>query len=361
MDDDELQRLLAGAFDAGARKAVGDDATPPPPRFAQPDAGQRAHAHKHVAIRFLAPLAAAAAVIAVVALVPTLTGGDHPAAPRSAPAVAAPTRTPPGTEPAAGKRVQVRLLNSDGSTYGVGMPVVAYFSKPITDGRALAAATSVTVNGKPMRGAWYFERSAAGHGPIEGHYRLSTYWPAHAKVHMSVAARGRSAGAGLTIADDLNLDFVTGARTVSTVDDAKHRLIVTRDGKPIGDYPVSLGGPQTPTSSGIKVIIAKGSSVCMSGPGYDECGIKYTQRLTYDGEYLHAAPWNTAHIGNFDSSNGCTNLTTAAALKLYNFLEVGDVVTYPNANGPKMQLGQGYGDWNVPWSQWVTGGAASTT
>jgi len=33
---------------------------------------------------------------------------------------------------------------------------------------------------------------------------------------------------------------------------------------------------------------------------------------------------------------------------------------YPNANGPKMQLGAGYGDWNVPWSQWLNGGLAHT-
>ena len=38
------------------------------------------------------------------------------------------------------------------------------------------------------------------------------------------------------------------------------------------------------------------------------------------------------------------------------FLEIGDVVQYPNASGPLMGLGDGYGDWNVPWPQWQTGG-----
>ena len=41
-------------------------------------------------------------------------------------------------------------------------------------------------------------------------------------------------------------------------------------------------------------------------------------------------------------------------------LRVGDVVDYPNAKGPAMTLGEGYGDWNVPWSQWLTGGAVPT-
>jgi lipoprotein-anchoring transpeptidase ErfK/SrfK len=129
----------------------------------------------------------------------------------------------------------------------------------------------------------------------------------------------------------------------------------------VASYPVSLGARNTPTARGTKVVMEKGLSICMKGPGYDECGIKYTQRLTYGGEYLHAAPWNTYNIGHgINSSNGCTNLYTSVAKTLYGELEVGDVVRYPDANGPKMTMGAGYGDWNVPWSQWLTGGDVST-
>jgi lipoprotein-anchoring transpeptidase ErfK/SrfK len=106
----------------------------------------------------------------------------------------------------------------------------------------------------------------------------------------------------------------------------------------------------------------KGRDICMRGPGYYECHIKYTQRLTYGGEYLHSAPWNTYNIDHgIDSSNGCTNMHDADAKTLYHFLEVGDVVIYPNANGPAMQLGSGYGDWNVPWRVWVKGGLIPTS
>ena len=62
-----------------------------------------------------------------------------------------------------------------------------------------------------------------------------------------------------------------------------------------------------------------------------------------------------------DSSNGCTNLLPDDAKKLYDFLRVGDVVIYPNANGPAMSLGAGYGDWNVSWGEWQTGGLVPTT
>jgi lipoprotein-anchoring transpeptidase ErfK/SrfK len=139
-------------------------------------------------------------------------------------------------------------------------------------------------------------------------------------------------------------------------------MTVTTDGKLYGTFPVSLGATATPTASGTKVIMEKGVSICMHGPGYDECGIKYTQRLTYGGEYLHAAPWNISNINRgVDSSNGCTNLLPDDAKKLYSFLRVGDVVIYPNANGPAMSLGAGYGDWNISWGEWQTGGLVPTT
>jgi lipoprotein-anchoring transpeptidase ErfK/SrfK len=257
--------------------------------------------------------------------------------------------------------VHVALKFSDGSTFGVGIPIIAFFSKKISDARAFSAATKVTVNGALVKGAWYFEPSSAHKKyPIEAHYRTQTYWPAHAEVHMDLPVKGLSAGSLMAFDDNLTSDFSTGPANISTVDDSTHTMTVVSDGKPFGSFPVSLGAPDTPTRSGTKVIMEKGASICMSGPGYHECGVKYTQRLTYDGEYLHSAPWNLGNIGRADSSNGCTNLRPADAQKLYGLLKVGDVVVYPNANGGKMQLGQGYGDWNLPWSKWQTGGLVRT-
>ena len=259
--------------------------------------------------------------------------------------------------------MHVKLTNADGSVVGVGMPIIAYFSKKITSAKALSDATTITVNDQPAKGAWYFEYSSAFKGyPIEGHLRLQNFWPAHAKIHVGLPLKGVSAGPGLAFDDSLTLDFATGPADIAVVDDSSHTLHLTIDGKDGGTYPVSLGAPQTRTRSGIKVIMEKGASICMRGPGYYECGVKYTQRLTYDGEYLHSAPWNIHNItSGVDSSNGCTNLLPADAQKLYGLLEIGDVVEYPNANGGKMQLGQGYGDWNVPWALWQTGGLVSTS
>lgn len=271
-------------------------------------------------------------------------------------APSSPTGPPP-------KRVHIRTLNTDGATYGVGMPVIAYFSKKVKDGAPLQQATTVSVNGKKMDGAWFFETSAAQKGfPYEAHLRLKNYWPAHSRVHIGIAAKGVSAGKGLAYDDSLTLDFQIGPRNVSTVDTASHTMTVTSDHKKYGTFPVSLGANKTPTRRGTKVIMEQRPTVCMHDVNhtYYECGIKYDQRLTYDGEYLHSAPWNLGNIGHTDTSNGCTNLRPSDAIKLYHFLHVGDVVIYPNANGDAMQLGSGYGDWNVDWNVWQGGGLVPT-
>jgi lipoprotein-anchoring transpeptidase ErfK/SrfK len=171
-----------------------------------------------------------------------------------------------------------------------------------------------------------------------------------------------SAGAGLVYDDSLTLSFTTGARTVATVDDARHEMSVTTGQKTVGPFPVSLGTVKTPTRRGTKVIFSKKSPKCLTGPTFRQCGIKYAQQLTYDGEYLLAAPWNTKSIElQLDTSNGCTNLLPQDAKTLYSVLRIGDVVRYTGTKGPEMTMADGVGDWDVPWSTWQRGGLLPTS
>jgi lipoprotein-anchoring transpeptidase ErfK/SrfK len=285
--------------------------------------------------------------------------GTSPATSSSTTSTTPEKKTAPPSKP-----VHVKVNIADGARVGVGLPVIATFRVKVTDGAAFQKATRATVNGAAAAGAWYFEYSdpASGH-LMEAHYRLQHYWPGHARVHIDMPLKGLPAGKGLAFDNSLTLDFVTGPANIAVVDDSTHKMTVTSDGKPYGVFPVSLGANDTPTKKGIKVIMDKGADVSMRGPDYFVPHVRYTQRLTYSGEYLHAAPWNVRHIGNTDTSNGCTNLLPADAIKLFGFLRIGDVVQYPNIAAPaakKMQLGMGYGDWNVPWSLWQTGGAVRT-
>lgn len=379
MSDDDLTRTLSEALDAQARSAVPDTAAAPPPRFAALPAPAPVRRSRRRA-RVLAPLAAAAAVAAIGASVLALQDGSpakrtvgaaassststSPSTTASGVSSAAHPVSPPTPKRGSGAPVRIEFGTAGGAQYGVGMPVVAYFSRQFTDASALSAATSVTVGGKPAHAAWFFEQSTTRRGfPVEGHLRLRDYWPAHAHVDVALATDGVSAGTGLVFSTSPRLDFSTGARTVGVVNASDHLLTVSRDGAALGSFRVSLGADRSPTKRGVKVIMSKASSVCMHDVGgtYYECGIKSAQRLTDSGEYLLGAPWNHADIAaGIDSSNGCVNLQPADATHLYSVLEVGDVVEFPNANGPAMTLGDGLGDWNVPWQTWLTGGLIPT-
>lgn len=287
-------------------------------------------------------------------------GGTGSSATATESATASPV-APSSSKPAVpSKPVHVSLLESDGGTFGVGMPIIAWFNVAPTSGVAFAKATTVTADGKPLKGAWYFERTSHAGSKLEGHFRPQGYWPAHANINLDLPVKGLSAGKGLVFDDSLTLSIATGAANISTVDAKSLRMTVRTDGKVYGTFPVSLGAANTPTLRGTKVIMDKGADISMRGPGYFDPHVQWTQRLTYGGEYLHAAPWNIRNLGVRSTSNGCTNLSPAVAKKLYGFLRFGDVVLFPNASGSRMQLGQGYGDWNLDWATWQTGGAIKT-
>jgi lipoprotein-anchoring transpeptidase ErfK/SrfK len=281
------------------------------------------------------------------------------APPASSTSKAAPTTTAP-----TGKPVHVRLYEGDGKTYGIGMPIIVYLSAAITDAKPFVKATTVNVNGKAIAGAWYFQKSAIYAGyPLEAHYRPQAYWPAHAGISMNLPLKGVSAGPGLLFDDSLTLSMKTGAANITTVDGATESLVTTSDGVIKFHFPVSLGKASTPTFNGTKVIMERDKVERMVGttPGDEyDLEVPWSCRLTNSGEFIHAASWNGGNIGQRSTSNGCTNLNVDAAQEFFNFAQIGDVAIYQNTGGGAMPVWDGYGDWNLLWSEWQTGGALKT-
>ncbi|TAM93575.1 MAG: L,D-transpeptidase, partial [Jatrophihabitans sp.] len=245
--------------------------------------------------------------------------------------------------------VHVSLFQGDGQTYGVGFAIIARFDVAPTDSQAFTRAVSVTVDGRPAGGAWFWQASGIGGGALEALYRPRSFWPAHAQIAAELPLKGLSAGPGLAYDDDLTLSVSTGAQHISTVDDTTHRMTVTSDGTVVRQMPVSLGAGDTPTYRGTKVVMAKGEDapggtqprpggevrMVSNDPGdrYDLL-VPWSVRITNSGEYVHAASWNTGNIGSRNTSHGCTNLDVADAQWFFQFSLVGDVVLYPNASGP---------------------------
>ena len=292
------------------------------------------------------------------------SGTSDGAAASSSSAPPAPTTSAAPTTPP-GEPVHVSTFEGDGKTYGVGMPVIVYFSAAITDASAFRAAATVTVNGQPAEGAWYFEHSEVSDQALEAHYRLQGYWPAHADIRVDLPLTGLSAGTGLTFENDVTLDVLTGPAQVSTVDGAAHTMTITSDGAPVRTLEVSLGKATTPTYLGTAVVMAKSNPEEMTSdpgeePAYD-IEVPWSVRVTNDGEFIHDASWNGS-IGSANLSHGCTNLEPADAEWYYGFAQIGDPVTWTNTGTDQViPVGDGWGDWNADWATWSQGGLLPAT
>lgn len=270
--------------------------------------------------------------------------------------------TVPTTTSVAPKPVHVYTFEGDGETYGVGMAVMALFSVAPTDAAAFEQAATVTVDGEPADGAWYWQQPTVPGYAMEALYREQDYWPAHSDIHVDLPVKGLSAGPGLVYDDNLTLDYHIGAAHISHVKNADHVMIVTSDGKVVNTFPVSLGAADTPTYNGVKVVMAKHNPEEMtSAPGdphpYDIM-VPWSVRITNSGEFIHSASWNTGNIGSRNTSHGCTNLDVDDAKWFYKFSMLGDVVQYPDANpnGTVQPPWDGWGWWNVSWQSWTNGG-----
>jgi len=246
-----------------------------------------------------------------------------------------------------------------GQTVGVGMPVIVRFDVAIKDKAAIEKHLKVT-NTSHQQGAWHWISDN------EVHWRPEHYWKPGTNVTVNADINSIPAGNGIYGQLSRTSTFHVGDALISRVNAATHQLKVFRNGKLIRTIPITTGKPGFTTRSGTKVIIEKFRHKRMnsetvgiatnSPDGYDIGDVEYAMRVTYSGEFLHAAPWSVGSQGYANVSHGCTGMSTSNAGWLYNMSKVGDVVEYTGTNRP-MTLTNGYGDWNESYAAWKQGSA----
>ncbi|GAA4095299.1 Ig-like domain-containing protein [Nocardioides kongjuensis] len=248
-----------------------------------------------------------------------------------------------------------------GETVGVGMPVIVTFDLPVTDQASFEK--HMTVTSTPAQpGSWYWVSSK------EAHWRPESYWQAGTKVSVDVGVNGVSAGGGIYGQEDRRVDFEIGAAHVYKVNARTHQMKVLENGKLLRTLPITTGKAGFTTRSGVKVIMEKYAQKRMnsetvgiargSAEAYDIDDVKWAMRLTSSGEFIHAAPWSVGSQGHANVSHGCTGMSTDNAAWLYSMTRRGDVVEYVGTDRP-MEPGNGWGDWNVSWNDYVAGSALS--
>ncbi|MGN6242562.1 MAG: Ig-like domain-containing protein [Motilibacteraceae bacterium] len=245
-----------------------------------------------------------------------------------------------------------------GRTYGVGMPIVITFDAPVKDKAAVQRRLTVT-SSKPVQGSWHWDSDTV----VE--YRPETYWPAYSSVQVGVKLKGVDGGGGAWGVSDRTVSFQIGSATVSKVDVKKLTMTVWRDGKVLKVIPVTTGKDGFLTRNGTKVISEKHRTIQMDAAtlnipkdskDYYNLKVEYALRVTWSGEFVHAAPWSVGQQGSARVSHGCVGMSMVDGAWFFDQSKVGDVV---EVSGSPRQLepGNGWTLWNVPWARWQAGSA----
>ena len=247
----------------------------------------------------------------------------------------------------------------DNQEVGIGMPVVVEFTHPVSDKASVEQRLFVTSEPK-VEGAWHW------FSDTQVHYRPKEYWKPGTKISVRIAIGGLPFGNGwYGKRDRIARDVVVGEDIRVEVDNNTKQLSVIKNGEVIKTMPVSLGKPSSPSSSGKLVIMEKKETamfdsstygVPVNSPDGYRTEVKYAMRLTWGGEFIHAAPWSVSDQGRRNVSHGCVNVSTENARYLFNLLDVGTPVTVMNTE-VHVAKGDGWTGWDMSWEDYLAGSA----
>ncbi len=256
-----------------------------------------------------------------------------------------------------GNRVDTGLYLQDGNEYGVAMPVVVEFMTPVDDDyRATVQKRLFVSTNPPQKGAWSW--MSAQH--VE--YRAENYWQPGTQITVRAALDGVPMGSGKYGDTDRRATVsIAKNKTELFVDNATKQMTVVQDGVQTRQIPVSLGKPSTPSSSGTMVVMTHDEHTVFdttNEPGVDHyrADISYAMRITWGGEFIHAAPWSVGDQGVNNVSHGCVNMSWDNAEWLFGVTRIGDPVT---VRGTEVELvnGNGFTAWNLSWPDFLKGSA----
>ena len=248
---------------------------------------------------------------------------------------------------------RTEIIEGYDQTYGVGMPIILYFSQPITDKAAVERALQLTTS-TPVVGAWYWDEPC-NMAATCAYFRPRDYWPAGTTVSFTGHLNGVQGAPGMYGDHTLTQTFGIGASLVAIGNTATHRTQIYYNGKLRYDWPISSGRPGDDTPDGSYLTIEKANPVQMTGPGYS-ISVPWSVRFTFSGDYYHDAYWSVGEQGFDNVSHGCVNLSPADAETYYDLAVPGDPITITGS--PKGGTwDNGWTEWFLSWPQYLQGSA----
>jgi lipoprotein-anchoring transpeptidase ErfK/SrfK len=260
-----------------------------------------------------------------------------------------------------GKNLKASVVPLNGETVGVALPVQIYWNNPVKDRAAVEKRLKVTTS-VPVDGSWHWVNSK------QVNYRPKNYWPAGTKVTVNIDTQGVNAGNSVWGSASRKISFAIGKSVVTKVDVKRHTMSVTINGKLARTIPITAGKDGFTTRSGVKVIMEKFATKRMDArtvgikPGdpeyYDIHDVKWAQRVTSSGEFMHGAPWSSGSQGTENVSHGCVGMSLANGQWFFQQTLRGDPVIV-TGTARKMEAGNGWTDWNTTWAAYKAGSALS--
>ena len=246
------------------------------------------------------------------------------------------------------------VLPDAGTTVGVGMPITVTFDHPIKN-KADVERALVVRTPTPLLGAWSWKGSTS----VE--FRPKKYWPGNIDVTVDLNLKGVQSDKGVFGKTNMSHTFTTGDALVTKVNAAAHQAKVYKNGKKVRTMPITTGKPGFETRSGTVLIVSKERTRIMdaatggtakNSPEYYRLEVEYAMRITYSGEFLHAAPWSVGSQGFANVSHGCVGMSTTNAAWLYGQVIPGDPVEITGTPVPQ-NLGNGITVWTQTWEDWL--------
>jgi lipoprotein-anchoring transpeptidase ErfK/SrfK len=255
------------------------------------------------------------------------------------------------------KLVRISSFLGDNSQVGVGMPLIMRFGRSVPQKYRAEVERRMPVTTSPeQEGTWHWVSAT------EVHYRTKEFWKPGTKVSYKANLQGVPMGEGWFGRSNLSVNLKIGRAFVMTVDDKSKQMQVRENGKLIKTIPVSLGKKSTPSSSGTMIVMEKKRHTVFDtmdelpeGQGY-RTEIDYAQRLTWGGEFIHAAPWSEGVQGHTNVSHGCVNVSMAMGAWLFQRTRMGDPITVKGTSR-KLKQGNGWTDWSMSWNDYKKGSA----
>ena len=239
---------------------------------------------------------------------------------------------------------------------GVGMPAYVKFSRAIPQEYRASIEKHAKVTVTPTQeGSWGWISDT------ELAYRPKEYWKPGTKISLDLKWLGVQATDKTWLKKDSSGAFsIKNVSRVIKVDIANYTTTVVENGEVVKTLPSTTGKEGFVTRSGTKLILEKYDSLKMNSDtiaipsGSSEAynlDAQYAMRVTWTGEFIHAAPWSVGSQGKANVSHGCVGLSTDNAGRLYKGTSIGDVVEFTGSDR-KMKPSEGMGVWLYSWEEW---------